>query len=94
MLRMIENAIYKKVPKSLVPKIHYILRAVWWSQHRKTDPAGNVYRHRSHPCINGSRSMARALAKPPPLSQASGEGSTRSKTPRTIYTKIRNGFKK
>jgi hypothetical protein len=57
MLRMIENEIYEEVPKHLVPKTHNILRAVW-SHRRKTDPAGNVYRHRSRLCIDGSRQQA------------------------------------
>ena len=52
--RMIENKIFKEVPRSSVPMGQRILRAVW-SHRRKTTPDGQIYRHRSRLCTDGSQ---------------------------------------
>ena len=52
--RMIDNNIFKLVKKSTVPRNQRILRGVW-SHRRKTTPAGEVYRHRSRLCVDGSQ---------------------------------------
>ena len=52
--RMIKNNIFKLVKKSIVPINQRILRAVW-SHRRKTTPSGEVYRHRSRLCVDGSQ---------------------------------------
>ena len=52
--RMLENNIFKLVKRSVVPLNQRILRSVW-SHRRKTTPSGEVYRHRSRLCVDGSQ---------------------------------------
>ena len=52
--RMIANEIFEEVSVSEVPCNQRILRAVW-SDRRKTTPSGEVYRHRSCLCVDGSQ---------------------------------------
>ena len=52
--RMIEAKIFKEVPRSVVPTGQRVLRAVW-SHRRKTTPSGEIYKHRSRVCADGSR---------------------------------------
>ena len=52
--RMIKNEIFEEIPRHLMDKTKTILRAVW-SHRRKTTPAGEIYRHRSRLCVDGSQ---------------------------------------
>ena len=52
MKNLLENGIYKLVPRSQVPAGQRVLRAVW-SHRRKQKPSGEVYRHRSRICADG-----------------------------------------
>ena len=52
--KMMKEEIFEEVPYSEVPKTHNVLGAVW-SHRRKTTPTGDVYRHRSRLCVNGSQ---------------------------------------
>ena len=52
--RMIENEIFEEIPRELMDKTKSVLRAVW-SHRRKTTPAGEIYRHRSRLCVDGSQ---------------------------------------
>ena len=47
------NDIYDLIPRNEVPPGKTILRAIW-SHRRKTKPDGEVYRHRSRICVDGS----------------------------------------
>ena len=51
--KMWENDIYEIIKKVDVREGHSILRSVW-SHRRKTTPDGNIYRHRSRLCADGS----------------------------------------
>ena len=51
--KMWENKIYEIIKKEDVREGHSILRSVW-SHRRKTTPDGNIYRHRSRLCADGS----------------------------------------
>jgi hypothetical protein len=51
---MQDNNIFEVVHRNTVPRKHRILRAVW-SHRRKTTPSGEVYRHRSRLCLDGSQ---------------------------------------
>lgn len=52
--RMLKNEIFEEIPRHLMNKTKTILRAVW-SHRRKTTPAGEIYRHRSRLCVDGSQ---------------------------------------
>eukprot|EP00957_Ditylum_brightwellii_P142053 10822774-Ditylum_brightwellii.AAC.1 len=54
---MIEKGIFEIVPRCQVPTYQKVLRAAWSHRH-KTKPTGEVYRHRSHVCADGSRQTA------------------------------------
>lgn len=52
--RLTDENIYEVVARSTVPEGQRVLRAVW-SHRRKTTPTGQVYRHRSRICVDGSQ---------------------------------------
>ena len=52
--RMMKNKIFELAPRSEVPRMQRVLRAVW-SHRRKTTPEGEIYRHRSRLCVDGSQ---------------------------------------
>ena len=54
MKSLFKNKIYELYPRSKVPRNQRVLRAVW-SHRRKTKPTGEVYRHRSRICVDGSQ---------------------------------------
>ena len=51
--KMWDNKIYEIIKKSEVIKGYSILQSVWIHRH-KTTSDGNVYRHRSRLCADGS----------------------------------------
>lgn len=54
MERLYECDVYEIVDKSTVPAASTILRAVW-SHRRKTRPDGQIYKHKSRVCADGSQ---------------------------------------
>eukprot|EP00957_Ditylum_brightwellii_P069853 5304744-Ditylum_brightwellii.AAC.1 len=52
--RMVDKYIFEVVPRSCVSTYQKVLRAVW-SHRRNTKPTGEVYRHRSRVCADGSK---------------------------------------
>ena len=51
---MMKKKIFEVVPRTIVPRQQRVLRAVW-SHRRKTTPSGEIYRHRSRLCVDGSQ---------------------------------------